>query len=59
MLCPCCSHEAVGRVKDTAGEEVAVSVARLDPPGNVLMTRVLIQDGLLSKETLMGNLLES
>ena len=49
FLCPGFTHEAVARIAEAAGEEVAVYVARGDNPSNNRTTEILTRAGFFSE----------
>jgi len=44
ILCPGCTHEAVGRIASAVGEGVAVNVARGDLPSVMITGQILAKE---------------
>jgi hypothetical protein len=55
MLCPGFAHEAVGKIKQTVGENVAITVARGDVHNSVLLMQILAQEGWIPQQHLSAH----
>ncbi len=46
VLCPAFTHREVGEITEAVGENVAISIARTDGPGNRISSKIIKQEGI-------------